>query len=663
MIASNGSAVPAPAGGSASHHRPDIQGLRAVAVLLVVAFHAGLPVPGGFVGVDVFFVISGFVITGLLLRQWSSTGRIALGDFYARRIRRLLPALALVVSATCGIAILVQPPNGEQQHTAQTALGAMLLSANVIIPRLSADYFARGATVNPLLHTWSLSAEEQFYLVYPGLLALALAAALRQDRRTRVPLVVIGIGTMASAALLLAATYAPHMVGAAGRLLSPFYSSPTRAWEFGTGALVALAADGVQRSSNAARLSAGFVGAGLVLGTAFAIDEHTLFPGFVVFVPVAGASLMLASGIGQPHLLSRSLGAAPLVWIGDISYSWYLWHWPAIVFGRLVFPGLRWIPLAGAIVSLVLGALSFRFLENPVRNARELGGRRLFGLAGLATGTAVLLGGVLGLGARAGWGQPWALGAHVVLQRGCDAGEFDPERCRWRTENASGSVLLLGDSQAWALADGLIPAAHSLGYDAIVASHNACAFALPSNAFAGWSMTSPDCVARNERLIRYALDARPRVVVIANQSRAYAGRDIEAWRASLSPAVRRFREAGLGVVIVNVMPFADEQATRTSLLLKPTGERYTLLPDQRVMRREADAADRLVAADNPGTVVFDPTPVFCDAERCRVAYQGIELYSDGSHLSRSGALQLEVGLRESLLQAAQPDASSEVGIR
>ena len=176
---------PTPPASSAPGRRRDIQGLRAIAVLLVVVFHAELPVPGGFVGVDVFFVISGFVITAMLMREWARYGRVRFGHFYFRRFLRLTPALALIVAVVALASILLQNPFGAQQTTARTGMGAMLLSANYVIGHAAGDYFADNATTNPLLHTWSLSVEEQFYLVFPALLVLAWLLVRRGRRQAR----------------------------------------------------------------------------------------------------------------------------------------------------------------------------------------------------------------------------------------------------------------------------------------------------------------------------------------------------------------------------------------------------------------------------------------------------------------------------------------------
>ena len=235
---------PTPPASSAPGRRRDIQGLRAIAVLLVVVFHAELPVPGGFVGVDVFFVISGFVITAMLMREWARYGRVRFGHFYFRRFLRLTPALALIVAVVALASILLQNPFGAQQTTARTGMGAMLLSANYVIGHAAGDYFADNATTNPLLHTWSLSVEEQFYLVFPALLVLAWLL-LRRGRRhgaghhrhARSPLGSFVLGVAWS----FGSTWAPGLTAYFGGPESfAFYSSLTRAWEFAAGALLAL---------------------------------------------------------------------------------------------------------------------------------------------------------------------------------------------------------------------------------------------------------------------------------------------------------------------------------------------------------------------------------------------------------------------------------------
>jgi peptidoglycan/LPS O-acetylase OafA/YrhL len=223
-------------------HRPDIQGLRAIAVLMVVAFHAGLPVPGGFVGVDVFFVISGFVIAGSLHREWSNTGRIHFARFYMRRFKRLTPALALTVTVTMLLTAAVLSPLGAQQNAAKTAIGGMFISANVVIANTTGGYFSLAAETNPLLHVWSLSVEEQFYLGFPFLLAIGWAIARRGRRLSTAPLMLVMAVMAVSFLLSLVDESALEFPGSKDAL--GFYSPVPRAWEFAAGAALALAIAG-----------------------------------------------------------------------------------------------------------------------------------------------------------------------------------------------------------------------------------------------------------------------------------------------------------------------------------------------------------------------------------------------------------------------------------
>jgi peptidoglycan/LPS O-acetylase OafA/YrhL len=631
-----------------SHRRLDIQGMRGLAVLLVACFHAGMPLSGGFVGVDVFFVISGFVITGLLLRRWTDSGRLDLRGFYVRRMRRLLPALAVVLCATSLASILIEPPNGQQQATAKTALAAVALAANIIIPRLNDDYFAPESSTNPLLHTWSLSAEEQFYLVFPAVLLIGLALT-RSRSGTLAPMLIIGGLSAGSLTVLVWTASSPVPEGWLKLVLHPFYSSITRAWEFGAGAVVALAAAPLGRCNPAIVGWGGVAGFAAVACAALSIPTPMTGPALVF--PVAGTMLMLAAGLQPLSLVARALSSRPLVALGDLSYSWYLWHWPAIVFGRLLAPATGWMPVACAAASLAPAFLSYRFVENPIRFSARLHGRSLAGWLTAAAALPILFAGTLGFGARLGWGQDWALGSHSVLRRGCEAGDFDPVRCRWSVPAAQGTILLLGDSQSWAIADGLIPAAADLGLETIVASQNGCPFLSPPTAPGQPPPLKPWCRVRNAEVLRFATTHPVRIAVIANRSLEYPSLSEAAWRAGFSAVIRALRSSGAGVVLISPTPLADEQSRRLSLLGKSSPDRFTALDHHRDLHRHTKELERRIADENSGTIVFDPATVLCDDRRCAVARDGIQLYSDRNHLSRSGALLLQDGLREALARA------------
>jgi peptidoglycan/LPS O-acetylase OafA/YrhL len=298
--------------GATRTRRLDIQGLRAVAVLMVVAFHSGLPVPGGFVGVDVFFVISGFVITSMLMREWATTGRIRFGRFYVRRFKRLTPALALMVSVTVAISVLVLSPFGTQQTTAKTGLGAALLSANIVIARTTGGYFDAAAGTNPLLHAWSLSVEEQFYLAFPLALVIGWVLTRRFRLLKAAPLLIVAcIGTASFAIAVV--TSLGYAVPSVLRLLTGFYGPVTRAWEFAVGALLALAASRIPVLSKRTGLALALLGAGLLAASLWLITGDTPFPGIATLLPITGTLLLIQVGAASDNLVSRALTTRHMV--------------------------------------------------------------------------------------------------------------------------------------------------------------------------------------------------------------------------------------------------------------------------------------------------------------------------------------------------------------
>jgi peptidoglycan/LPS O-acetylase OafA/YrhL len=352
---------------------------------MVVAFHAGLPLPGGFVGVDVFFVISGFVITGLLRREWISTGRIRFGQFYLRRFKRLMPALALMVSLTLVISLFILSPLGIQQTAAQTGIGAMLVVANLVVMRKTGGYFDALAESNPLLHTWSLSVEEQFYLFFPAFIGLVLVlGAANRRAATRVfsySLVVVlaavsflialrGVALTSSTSLSWSVTHDRTVLGLVG-----FYSPLTRSWEFAFGVVLAMAARGLARIRPAVAFCLSLTGVAALLASLSLMSDQTPFPGTWTLVPVVGTMLLLAAGTGADNVFTRALSARSMVKIGDWSYSIYLWHWPVIVFAGVLWRENRSAAVIAAAASVIPAAIarqiatscSLRGLRSPPR--------------------------------------------------------------------------------------------------------------------------------------------------------------------------------------------------------------------------------------------------------------------------------------------------------
>lgn len=342
--------------------RGDIEGLRAIAILLVVAAHARMPwLAGGFVGVDVFFVLSGFLITGLLVREVAESGRIDFASFYVRRLRRLMPALLFMLLLVCAAASRVLAPSQAVEQAGAAAMAAVWLS-NFYFALGKLDYFSAGADGNLFLHTWSLGVEEQFYLVWPALL-LGTWVLLRRfgfafaNCWKVVLLVVAGVSLAAS---LVFTPRAPSLA---------FYMMPMRAWEFSLGGLLwALPVSGA--TGRWGRSALGWLGLMLVAGAALWFDGAEPYPGWRAVVPALGAALAIYAGMGsQSASPGNLLALPPLQWLGRISYAWYLWHWPVLLLGRLVLgqdsASLR---AAEVLVSLLLAWLSYRCVELPLRH-------------------------------------------------------------------------------------------------------------------------------------------------------------------------------------------------------------------------------------------------------------------------------------------------------
>src|SRR5688500_11000902 len=337
---------------SGQAHSREIDGLRAVAVLAVVLYHAGATLaPGGFVGVDVFFVISGYLITGLLLQEWRHTGRLAFGAFYARRARRLLPALFVVVVATAFAGALLPPPGGVPDGLARSALAAVGFVASFRIGLAAGGYFDGVAAETPLLHLWPLAVEEQYYLLLPPLLCVMLRWSRSTQARTLLAL--------SLASLLLAEYWVMWRPSLA------FHMMPARFWELTAGGLVAVLAPGIVLSA-AARSAGAIAGLTLIVVSAFFWPPGLHFPGFGALPAVAGATLVVLAAHGGPVPGPGGwlLGSAPMVRIGLWSYSLYLWHWPLLAFDRALGYDASPLPMRLGLcaVALLLAAGTHRWI-------------------------------------------------------------------------------------------------------------------------------------------------------------------------------------------------------------------------------------------------------------------------------------------------------------
>jgi peptidoglycan/LPS O-acetylase OafA/YrhL len=632
-------------------HRPAIQGLRAVAVLMVVAYHAGLPAPGGFTGVDVFFVISGFVIAEMLRREWSTTGTIALGVFALRRVRRLLPALALVVSVTLVLHALIVAPLEQPARTALTGLGGLLLSANVVIALTTGDYFSAPAEANPLLHLWSLSVEEQFYLALPIVMLASWRWSRLRGNGGPLP-IILALGVV-SAALLAIGSSGVSIRGVPDAALG-FYSPVVRTWEFLVGVVLALTVRW-RTLGGRTRRAAGVTGVAALLAASFAIDGTTQFPGVATLLPVAGAALLIIATESRTGRLHDVLTARPLVAIGDRSYAWYLWHWPIIVLATAPAGGGRspaWVAPAAAVASLVPTWWSYRAIEQPIRARRDAPLRPLL-FGALVAPLAVA--GLVAVGTTSSWWSPALADARQQLETrpmsreaGCHAfleerGEERFATCWFGPDVDAPPILLIGDSNAAVASDPVVLAGERLGRPVFVSTGSDC-----PPFIAGAPGLSPPCRELIDATYRW-LASQPSgdVVLVATDypwhGDGSSGPDVEGFTAALRASAEAVRAAGHRPILVAPIPafigLEDDgprdiwrlsSCTSVAFFRGACGDEFTITPGwpQQPLWRATAAV-----ADETGAGLLDLTEDLCPSGRCRTDRNGRWDYRDGTHLS------------------------------
>ncbi len=640
-------------------HRADVQGLRALAVAIVVAYHAGVLLPGGFVGVDVFFVISGYVITRVIVAELAETGTLDLTRFYRRRIRRLVPALTVLLGVTMVAALFFATPL-VHQSTVRTGAMAGLFNANTYLAAFGVGgYFEAAAEANPLLHTWSLSVEEQFYLVAPGLLALGWAVG----RKLRIPpraLLAAGLlaGGVGSFVLSYALTFGRLDPSGKGATYA-FYLAPARAWEFVAGALLAVLPTVAARRAGGRVVASveAAVGLGSVAYAAVVFDGSTPFPGTAAVLPVVGTVLLLDAGARNgANVVGAVLGHRAAGWVGDRSYSWYLWHWPLIVFARALFPEVGAAPLVAAVGSLVPAWLSYRYVEQPVRlpTFTRRGGTLAIAVAGIVVplGAGVL---VERAHAMPFWRE---FPRHVDVLRQCDRDVPMAARelsgCTFVVPGAVGEVVSVGDSNAGHVSEAVIAAAERVGLTTVLVSNSGCPFV----DVALWEDGQEDRQCRTfvQETVAELVRRRPATVVLATASDLYGGRELRsgdgtvvyrgaaerdaAWRAGLERVVAPLRAAGVDVVLVHPVPrfpgwFPHRMAAIR--LAGPIGWLDTSIDrdEALALRQRAVTIESEVAATF-GVRTLDLFDDLCPQARCEARVDGVWWFRDGDHLSVEG---------------------------
>lgn len=627
-----------------SPRRRDIQGLRAIAVALVVVFHSGVALPGGFVGVDVFFAISGFVITATLLTELEQTGRISFRRFYLRRVKRLLPALAVLVAFVV-IAGTVAAPAVAARTSAYTGFFASFFSANLYLVSLPTGYFATSTQLDPLLHTWTLAVEEQFYFVFPALLLAAWMIGRRWSRPRLVAVLMLALVADASF------YFTTHVVGANGGGVG-YYGSPARAWEFATGALIALSVPIWRRLPTlpaALLVPIGLTGIGIA-ALAARPDTQT---GPVV--AVLSTACLLGAGCSS-NRASALVGLSPLTWLGDRSYSLYLWHWPLIVFAGALLPGARWAAPGAAAVSVAPAWLSYRYVENPVRHNTTIRGRRALALAAACTLIPALYS--LEASRIPTFAGPGWLHLHADVRAKCDSwapyGSSARNRCTWNVSHPRGTVVLIGDSNAGHFTEPFISAARASGYTATVASPSGCPFVQLqiSDSLRDYSV----CNQFNRHALHTLIRQRPNLLVIATRTDVYLTRSdftfdgangqqahtetgrARLWLTTLREELVTLNNAGIPVVVVEPVPLMPGALTDCAVIRYITnncGASTSRAEADRELSASAQIDRAAIRGRHAWLVNFEDN--LCGHDRCYARRNGLILYRDAEHLSVLGA--------------------------
>ncbi|MEO3839743.1 acyltransferase family protein [Streptomyces sp. B22F1] len=670
------------AGRSGHGFRPEVEGLRAVALGVVLLYHADVSwLPGGYVGVDVFFVISGFLITGLLVREVDATGRVSLARFYARRARRLLPAALVVLAAVVGLAWVVLSPV-ERAGVYEEVVAAALYVINWRQASEAVAYSELGAEASPLQHFWSLAVEEQFYLVWPLLIA-AFAWTCRRGRRSgrdgtgRDPRagLAVALGLLAAASFW----YAVRLTATQGD--AAYFTTTTRAWELAAGGLLALVPAVWWRRAGGRAWSRGLSVGGIlaIAAAAYLLTDDSPFPGPWAALPVAGAVAVIAAGEISHATSCRTvvgwlLASPPMRYVGRISYSWYLWHWPLIAFatawqGRLsstlllVVVALSWVP----------AALTHRLVETPFRRSRRLSATGpALALGGGCTAVGVALG-TVGQAAiptvtLASWSQ--ARGATVLAEStapqhsvsalrplpsraeedkgrahadGCLVDQDDPNlntSCAYGDTSADTTAVLFGDSHALQYFPALDTVARERGWRLEVVTKSGCSPAEVTQYHEQFNRAYTECDEWWADALDHIEELEPSLVVTGNKAvepivrdgeRLGAEAGAEAMTEGYVATLERLTGTGAEVSIIADNPYPPTDMPSC------VSEHLDDLTACAFPRREGldyEPVNSLAAREVSGVSLLDPTEMFCPAEgTCPAVIGNVLVYRDGTHLT------------------------------
>jgi peptidoglycan/LPS O-acetylase OafA/YrhL len=642
--------------------RADIEGLRAIAILMVVAYHAGVPgFGGGYIGVDVFFVISGYLITWLLVYEMQEKGRIDLIRFYARRMRRLLPAMALVLLVTVGLSALLYA-SFEQEDLAKTALATATYSSNLHFAKSAVDYLAADLKTNPLLHTWSLSVEEQFYLVWPLLVAFAFAVSAWQQRFFNRPRLIFW-GLIFWLSLVTAGSFAISLHLTEVRQPSAFFLSHARAWEFSVGAIALLIP--LARFKAPWQALWGWLGCGAMLSAAVFYTEATRFPGMAAVLPTLATVVILRAGAANHETrLAQFFRLPGLQWIGRLSYSWYLWHWPVLVFANVMMTSPPvWLRVGLVALSLIPAIASYHWLENPIRHSTFFSRLplRSIALGGLIT--------LFGVGLALGWSRAAIQWSYLPEQRayvlasddspavydnGCHANFFAsaPQLagCTVGPANASQKVVLLGDSHAAQWHSALADLADTQQWQLTSMTKSACPYVSVTPFLPELGRDYQECDAWRKKAIAEIQKIGPDLAIVSSASIPYSLSPAE-WTASSDRTLSALSKVSKRVVILqdtpnpgfNVRICLARNAWRPFGLFQSPCKMTT---DQR-LNEAAYAAQQVAAQRYKNVHTVEMQRYICPDVACDLTRRQPLVYRDDSHLS----VEFTRSLTQPLLQA------------
>ena len=641
--------------------RPDIEGLRGIAILLVLLFHAGLPwTPGGFVGVDVFFVISGFLITGKLWRESQQPGGLSITKFYAWRIRRLLPAALVAVAIVTLVGLLIAAPLNRSELAADGAASALSIANMRFIS--SVDYFAPTASPSPFLHFWSLSVEEQFYLVWPALIVL-LTWRGGSSKRLIAALV---IGVIASFAFSMWLTDASPA--------RAFYLLPTRLWQLGAGGLLALI--GVVGTSRRAGALA-WAGLAAIALAGVALTSEMPYPGLAALLPTLGAVALLYGGAAPGGPL-RLLAAAPLRFLGKISYSLYLWHWPLLVLPLMFLErALTGVEIVVAVAAAIgVSWLSWRFVEQPFRYGER--SRRAtswsairIGVAGILTVALFTQGLAAGLAAPATViqpspspsGSPVASDGPIALPAdltpsltsaradeerlrgdGCLAFErvTTPPTCEYGDTGSAITIALVGDSHASHWFPAIEAIALERGWRLLTFVKVSCSFTTLAQRNLALKREYRECAAFNEATVARLNQIKPELTIIVNRRtfRPIGGGDTpELAGAAFGAMVARLPGA-TAIIVDTPDPGFDAPAC---LSKHPSDIRPCFFAQSDVDNGVIGIAER-VAAEVAGAQLIDLTANICTEWPCSPIAGSVLIYRDEDHMTKTFSRSLAAPL-------------------